>query len=376
MPSYNGIYFNSSDGHTLGVEVELQILNSNTLEMAPGAPLFLKAFASNPHIKEELLDSILEINTQICRNIHETREDLRTTLTDILNFAEEHDYSILSMGTHPFSNWKDQQVAANPRYDDLISRMQWPLRKLLITGVHVHIGVDSGEKAIAVTNGLTRYIPHLIALSANSPFHDGELTGLASTRNKIFEGLPTAGLPQNLRNYSEFQKFMRTLKKAHSIESIREVWWDVRPHPSFGTVEIRVMDSMSKLEDIVRLAAYCQCLVAGISSHYDNGTQLPLLDNWVLLENKWRAIRYGLEAEIITDDETLKPIKTVISNTVERLMPIAEKLECQHEMQDILLNLEQEIPAYSRQIELYQENPDLKEILKEFVNMFKTSVLQ
>ena len=165
------------------------------------------------------------------------------------------------MPIHPFSRVSEQSVTQNKRYLDFLDRMQWPLRRLLITGIHVHVGVNTGEMAIAVVNGMRRYIPYLIALSANSPYFEGEETGLASTRTKIFQSLPNTGIPIDLTNYSEFQKLMRTLIQANSIESIREIWWDVRPHPGYGTVEIRVCDSIPDLQVIEDLAALIQALV-------------------------------------------------------------------------------------------------------------------
>jgi glutamate---cysteine ligase / carboxylate-amine ligase len=375
MPN-NRIFFNSSPNPTIGVELELQTVDKNTFELVSGAPQILNKFENDPRIKEELLNSILEINTNICKNTDEVRNDLRDTLIKVLKCSDENNLGILSMGTHPFSRWSAQTISNNPRYHNLIERMQWPLRRLLITGVHVHIGVDSGEKAIAVTNGLTRYIPHFIGLSANSPIHDSEITGLASTRTKIFESMPTAGLPANLRNYSEFQKFMRTLQKAHTIESIREVWWDIRPHPMFGTVEVRLFDSVPSLEEIVRLSAFTQCLVVAISNHYNMGTQLPILDHWLVQENKWRATRYGLEADIIIDENgTQVSLKSSIIDTIETIMPIAYELNCQDELKGILNQLENEVPAYRRQLDIYNLNHDLKEVLNEFVILFKESVL-
>ena len=373
--SDNRIYFNSSNSPTIGVELELQILDKNTFELVPGAPKILEDFKDDPRIKEELLNSIIEINTNICNNTDEVRADLKESLSKVYKSAEKHGYKLLSMGTHPFSRWNEQTISSNPRYNNLIERMQWPLRRLLITGVHVHIGVDSGEKAIAVTNGLTRYIPHFIGLSANSPIHDSEITGLASTRTKIFESMPTAGLPESLRNYSEFQKFMRTLQKAHTIESIREVWWDIRPHPLFGTVEIRLFDSVPTLNQILQLSAFSQCLVVAISNHYNIGTQLPLLDHWIVQENKWRATRYGLEADIIIDENgTQISLKSAIIETIETIMPIAIELRCQDALKSILIQLEEEIPPYLKQLDMYNQNNDFKDILSNFVNTFKESI--
>ncbi|MAJ44000.1 MAG: glutamate--cysteine ligase [Candidatus Marinimicrobia bacterium] len=371
----NRIFFNSSSLPTIGVELELQILDKDSYELVSGAPKILEDYNEDPRIKEELLDSIIEINTNICKNVKEVNSDLKETLSKVYKSADKYGFEILSMGTHPFSRWNEQSISSNPRYHNLIDRMQWPLRRLLITGVHVHIGVDSGEKAIAITNGLTRYIPHFIGLSANSPIHDGEITGLASTRTKIFESMPTAGLPESLRNYSEFQKFMRTLQKANTIESIREVWWDIRPHPMFGTVEIRLFDSVPSLKQISQLSAFTQCLVVAISNHYNMGTQLPLLDPWIIQENKWRATRYGLEADIIIDENgTQISLKSEIIATIERIMPIASKLECKEYLTSLLNQLNNEVPPYKKQLDLYNIDNDYKNVIHYFVKMFRESV--
>lgn len=367
------ILFNGSPAPTIGVEVELQILDNETFELASGAQKILSEFKDCIHVKEELLDSIIEINTGICNNIDEVISDLTEYIERASIVAERNGYNLASIATHPFSKWKDQSVTQSDRYLHFLDRMQWPLRRLLITGVHVHIGVESGEKAIAITNGLTRYIPMMIGLSANSPFFGGECTGLASTRTKIFEGLPTAGLPPLFKNYSEFQKFMRTLQKAKSIDSIREVWWDIRPHPGFGTVEVRVFDSLPSIPEMANIAALTQCLVVEISGDYDDGTQLPLLDSWVLRENKWRATRYGLDADLIVDGiGHQQSLKSFILETLHRLMPIAKDLECQSQLSALAIIVENDDAPYQRQIKAFQQNDDFTHILKNAIVELKT----
>jgi carboxylate-amine ligase len=367
------ILFNGSPTPTIGVEVELQILDNETFELASGAQNILSEFKDCIHVKEELLDSIIEINTGICNNIDEVISDLTDYIQRASIVAERNGYNLASIATHPFSKWNDQSVTQNDRYLHFLDRMQWPLRRLLITGVHVHIGVESGEKAIAISNGLTRYIPMMIGLSANSPFFGGECTGLASTRTKIFEGLPTAGLPPLFKNYSEFQKFMRTLQKAKSIDSIREVWWDIRPHPGFGTVEVRVFDSLPSIPEMANIAALTQCLVVEISGDYDDGTQLPLLDSWVLRENKWRATRYGLDADLIVDGiGHQQSLKSFILETLHRLMPIAKDLECESQLSALAIIVENDDAPYQRQIKAFQQNDDFTHILKNAIVELKT----
>ena len=363
------IYFNHSPKPTIGVEAELFTINKNSFDLCPGAPLILKEFPESAHVKEELLECIIEVNTDICDNISEVRTDLTSRISEVQQIAEKQNMALISMGTHPFARWKDQTITESGRYINFLERMQWPVRRLIISGLHVHIGVESGEKAIAITNGMTRYIPLLIGLSANSPYFGSELTGLASTRTKIFEGLPTAGLPPFLKNYSEFQKFMRTLQKANSIQSIREVWWDIRPHPGFGTVEIRVCDAVPSVDEMVNLAALIQCLVVGLSNFYDDGAQLPILDPWVIQENKWRATRYGIDADIIVDEGgSLQSLKGAILETIDKILPIAENLGCRNELIQLGDIVDNNQAPYQRQILHYNKNKEYSDIISSTIN--------
>ncbi|NQU68313.1 MAG: glutamate--cysteine ligase [Candidatus Marinimicrobia bacterium] len=369
------IYFNNSPDPTIGVEVELFVLDADTLELAPGAPTILNNFPDSLHVKEELLDSIVEVNTKICRDVSEVREDLRTRFCEVIKVAEDNGFQLMGMGMHPRARWIDQTITDKERYLQLVDKLQWPVRRLLISGVHVHVGVDSGEKAIAITNGLTRYIPHMIGLSANTPFEYGELTGLASTRTKLFDSMPTTGIPPEMINYSQFQKFMRTLIRAKSISSIREVWWDIRPHPGFGTVEIRVYDCVSSLEEIVNLAAFTQALVTGLSNHYDDGSQLPILDRWVIKDNKWRATRYGSDADYIVDVMgNQQTLKSVILDTIDKILPVGKDLGCGTELLNLAYQVENDNAPYKRQIRLYEKTHDLNSVISNAVHALKESI--
>ena len=369
------IYFHNSSKATIGVEAELYTVSKENYNLCSGAPTILDYFSEDIHVKEELLECIVEVNTGICNNVNEVREDLSNKIYKVRKKAEEYGIALVSMGTHPFALWKDQTITPSQRYISFLQRMQWPVKRLIISGLHVHIGVESGEKAIAITNGLTRYIPMLIGLSANSPYFMGEDTGLASSRTKIFEGLPTAGLPPVLKNYSEFQKFMRTLQKANTIQSIREVWWDIRPHPGFGTVEIRVCDAVPTIEEMVNLAALIQCLVKGLSNHYDAGSQLELLDSWIINENKWRATRFGLDAEIIIDGEgNLQSLKKFIMDTINKLLPISIDLECKNELSCLGDIVENNNVPYNRQINEYNKNNDYTDIIQLYIQELEKTV--
>ena len=330
------IPFNASPNPTLGVEVELQIIDPVTCNLKQGSTQLLDRLGDHPKIKQELTQSTIEVITGVCDDVAHTTRDLAASMQELYDLGDELGMSFAAAGTHPFGQWRDQKVFPNDRYQHLVDRIQWPARRLLIYGLHVHVGVNSGEKAIAVMNGLTTYLPHLLSLSASSPFIDFEDTGLASARTKIFEGMPTAGLPYRLSNYGEFQRFMNTLVRAGAIETIREIWWDIRPHPGFGTLEIRVCDSPSTLREIAALTALVQCLVVVLGDRYDAGVPNTILKPWIVRENKWRATRFGLDANVICDnDGDSAPLRESLPRLVDDLTPVAERLGCSEQLAEI-----------------------------------------
>jgi carboxylate-amine ligase len=275
-------------------------------------------------------------------------------------------------GTHPFSDWAKQQISPNPRYERLVEEMQWLARRLQIFGIHVHVGVQSAEKAIAIANTLQTYIPHFLALSASSPYWMGADTGLASSRSKVFESLPTAGLPYQLSGWSEFEDFMETLVSAKAIESIREVWWDIRPHPNFGTIEFRICDGMPTMSEIITAAALSQCLVEWLDSLFERGYKLPVPRRWVVTENKWRAARYGRDAEIIADEHgTLVPMREAIGLLVDELMPIARRLGCEDEAAHALTIME-DGPSYVRQRSVVAGGGTLVDVVDSLIDELAT----
>jgi carboxylate-amine ligase len=209
-------------------------------------------------------------------------------------------------------------------------------RQLQIFGVHVHVGVRSPDKAMPIVNALLSYLPHFLALSASSPYWIGCDTGLASYRSKVFEALPTAGLPYQLSGWNDFERYMEVLISTRAIESIREVWWDIRPHPGFGTVELRICDGLPTLDEIAAVAAISQCLVEQFDQQLDRGYSLPQPRAWVVRENKWRAARYGLDAEIVVDAKgTVQPVRKAILDLVEDLTPVARRLGCVDELASV-----------------------------------------
>ncbi len=369
------LVFNGSDGPTLGVEIELQVVDeSGALVTDTAASKILAELDHDPSFKHELLECTVEVITGICPTVEAVSGDLKAKLERVIEVSERLGYRVLCSGTHPFSSWTDQRVSPDPRYHELIDRCQWTARRLLIFGVHNHVGVGSGEEAIAIANSLAVFIPHFLALSASSPFWQGRDTGLASARAKIFESLPTAGLPYQLENWGEFQRFMRTLVGAGTIKSIREVWWDVRPHPRFGTLELRISDGIPTLEELCSSVALAQALVVWLSDRYNSGHELPRHQAWTIRENKWRAGRYGLDAEIIRDEEgNLISLRRSIADLVARLEPTAERLGCLEELHGVKRILDRGTSAV-RQREVHAQKGDLGAVVDALVEEMKEGV--
>jgi glutamate---cysteine ligase / carboxylate-amine ligase len=332
------IDFSSSERSSLGVEWELELVDLSTRQLASAAPEILAAIApaggaEHPKAKPELLQCCVEVITGICGSAAEVRADLANTVAEVLAAAAARNLGVMCSGTHPMTDWASQRISDNPRYHDLVERNQWVARQLQIFGVHVHVGVRAREKAMPILNALLSYLPHFLALSCSSPYWIGSDTGLASYRSKVFEALPTAGLPYQLSGWDDFERYMELLITTRAIESVREVWWDIRPHPNFGTVELRICDGLPTLDEITMVAAIAQCLVEQFDQQLDRGYSLPEPRAWVVRENKWRAARYGLEAEIIVDARgTVRPVRESIRELVEDLTPVARRLGCADEL--------------------------------------------
>jgi carboxylate-amine ligase len=373
-----GIEFKPSERSSLGVEVELQIVDRDTRHLVSAASPILADVGrshpngSHPKAKHELFECTVEIITGICHTVAEAKEDLQRTLKEVADAAGERGLALICAGSHPFSDWHDQQLSPSPRYASLVNEMQWVARRLQIFGIHYHVGVRSAEKAIAIANTLRGYVPHFLALSASSPFWAGRDTGLASSRSPVFENLPTAGLPYVLAGWEEFEEFMRTLLAAGAISSIREVWWDIRPHPDFGTVELRICDGIPTLREVSALAALAQCTVEWLDTLLDRGYSLPVPRDWTVRQNKWRAARHGLEASLISDDQgTQVPLRQAIEELVEELMPVAGRLDCVDELHVVHQILDHG-PSYVRQRRILDEGGTLPEVVDALAAELRT----
>ncbi len=329
------IPFSSSPTSSLGVEWELELVDTQTRQLLGGASEILGELSpgrEHPKAKHELLESTIEVITGVCSTVGQAEKDLADTIAELVPLAGKRGLALMCSGTHPLTDWQTQQISPDPRYAKLIDDMQWLARRLQIFGVHVHVGVRSPDKAIAIVNALTAYIPHLLALSASSPYWKGSDTGLASSRSKVFEALPTAGLPYQLSGWEQFEGYMDTLISTGTIASIKEVWWDIRPHPTYGTVELRVCDGLPTLHEVGMVAAISQCLVETFDREIDRGYTLPTPKGWVVRENKWRAARHGMSAEIITEDGRVRPVRDAIADLVHEMRPTAQRLGCEAQL--------------------------------------------
>lgn len=367
------IPFNPSTGPTLGVEWELELVDPVSRELTSRAVEILDAIKpdghdEHPRAKHELLQSCIEVITGICSTVGEATGQLADTIADVRGVANELGVELMCSGTHPISDFREQDISPKQRYLELIDTMQYLARRMAIFGVHVHVGVTDRNKVVPIVNALTQYVPHFLAFSASSPFWIGEDTGLASYRSKIFEALPTAGLPYQLDSWDEFEMYMETLIETKTIDTIREVWWDIRPHPNFGTIELRICDGLPSLEEIGAVTALSQCLVTMLDREIDRGYQLPKPKQWLVRENKWRAARFGMDAEIVVDNiRTLRPVRDALLGLVEELMPTAKRLGCESELGSIESIIDKGA-SYQRQRAAYAETGQLTDVVDLLVH--------
>ncbi len=354
--------FTRNDRPSIGVEIELQLVDENSFALRPAIEAVLAKLPEDLHrcVKPELMQSYLEINTGVCDTVHDVGQDLSRTLDALERVTDSEGLKLLWAATHPFSRWEDQEITVNDRYFLLVDLMQDVARRLVTFGLHVHIGVDSGDKAVMICDRMLRHLPLLLALSSNSPFWNGRHTGLASSRSKIMEDLPTAGLPHQMRNWSEYVWLINHLMDTGFINTIREIWWDIRPHHNFGTVEIRVCDVPANLKQVLALTALVQCLVTAIDRQIDEGTYFAEYHPMMVQQNKWRATRYGSEAKLVDSDSyRQRSVEDTTRSLIERLSPIADELQCSKELH-WAENLPRETGS-RQQIHIFESPADIPE---------------
>jgi glutamate---cysteine ligase / carboxylate-amine ligase len=352
--------------YSIGIEEELMILDAETFELVNAIEALLEP-APLGEIKPELMESVLEISTDPCATVTEAGQQLRALRSQVTETAAGKNLAIGSAGTHPFAMWEDQRIVARPRYRDLISALRFVARQELIFGMHVHVGVDDPDKAIHVANGMRVHIPVLLGLSANSPFWRAATTGMASTRTPIFRAFPRVGIPPTYDDWEDYERRIEFMITAGVIADYTYLWHDVRPHPSFGTVEIRVMDSQTHIEHSLGLAALVQGLVRELSEHFDAGKRLSQYPFEMLDENKWLAARHGLEGELVDLPSSDRvPTRALARRLLDRTREHCADLGTLSDLEAVEDLLTRGNGA-ARQVVVYEANHDLREVVAEIV---------
>ena len=363
--------FVSSPGPTLGVELELNLVDAQTLALRSGVAPILESLPPELHgsVKPELFQCYLEINTAICRDVAAVQRDLTAKIKVVEQLARNQGMRLYWGGTHPFSRWQDQEVTPDERYLGLVDLLQETARRLVTFGLHVHVGLDSGDMAIMICDRILPHLPMLLALSVNSPFWQGRNTGLHSHRIKIMETLPTSGLPPLMRNWSEYTWLLNQMIETGFIKTVREIWWDVRPHHNFGTIEVRICDMPPSLHHVLGLTALIQCLVHDLSEEIDRGTYQNNCHPFLIRQNKWRACRYGMEASLV-DPETFQsiPVRKVVHRLLDRLQDRALELGCSSQLA-IVRELADRPTGSVLQLEAYRQTGDLAEVIRRMLRL-------
>lgn len=365
--------FHTSEPLTLGVEVELQVIDAESRDLVPRAPQILERLGGpQPRVRPELFQAMLEVTTGICHTTADVRRDLADVFRVVDTAARDLGLRLASAGSHPFARHRERLVYPAERYEGLIDRNRWVARRLMVFGVHVHVGMPSGDAALALINGLLAYLPHLLALSASSPFWQGSDTGLASSRITVFEALPTAGHPCTFRDWCDFERVYDAMVASGAITSIKDIWWDVRPHPDFGTVEIRICDGLPTLRETVALVGLVHSLCAWLTERHAAGAPHPPLAMWVLRENKWRASRWGLEADVVLSAEgRTRSIRDDLADLLGQLAPAAERVGASAALADVTTMLDRP-PSYERQRHLFARHGELLPVADALITEFAT----
>lgn len=376
------ISFANSPQSTLGVEWELALVDRETCELTSRAQEVLDLIehqqpslldtSSGAHVTGEFLDNTLELVTGVTTTVSAAVQQLEEAVSELRAITDQLGIDLFSAGTHPFSRSLDQPIASKDRYQKMLDRTQYWGRQMMIYGVHVHTGINQRDKALPVLNGLSNFYPHLLALSASSPFWEGSDTGYVSQRALMFQQLPTAGLPFSFNSWEEYEEFLNDLMTTGVIDDPSENRWDIRPVAHFGTIEMRVCDGLPSLNDIAGIVAFEQCLVESLSRDYEAGSLVEPLKPWHMQENKWRAARYGLDAIIIKDNDNQELLVTDdISRLLEKLAPIAEELDCVADLAQVKRMIKDGGSAAQLRKVAAESDQDLKAVVRYLVERGK-----
>jgi glutamate---cysteine ligase / carboxylate-amine ligase len=369
--------FGTSDPYTLGVEEEYMLLDGETFDLVQHIETVLAAVSGHElesRVGAELMQSVLEIATPVCRDVAEVQRELSKLRSYVTEVASAKGMRVGSAGTHPFSLFERQRITARDRYRNLVDQMQYIARRELIFGMHVHVAVDDADKAIKVVNGLLPQLGPLLALSASSPFWRGEPTGLASSRQMVFAAFPRSGPPPRFRDYADYADVVGQLERTGCIADYTQIWWDIRLHPRLGTIEIRICDAVTRLDDAVAITAYCQALVKQLCERHDEGEEIPSYHRILTTENKWLAARYGLEAPVMdlaSGRRNRIPVAQVVRRTLRDIEPHARELGSERELEGIGEILARGNSS-DRQLRIFNANRDIAEVVEEIAAATET----
>jgi carboxylate-amine ligase len=367
--------FTSNDHPSLGIELELALVDARHMGLRSAIDEVLAALPveAADRAKGEFLRCYVELDTGVCREVAEAGRDLARTIEAVQAAADCAGVALWWGGTHPFSLWRDQEITPDPRYLELAEEYQEVVRRPVTFGLHIHVGVPSGDAAIAATNRLAEHLPILLALSANSPFWQGRATGLHSHRIDLLEAIPTGGLPPALRGWGEYLELIESFMRSEFIRSAKEIWWDVRPNPRYGTIEVRICDTPADLGTVLALTALTQCLVAEPGSSRAQCAAPSEARGLAIRQNRWLARRHGFGARLADiETGTLAPARELARRLVDRLMPTAESLGCATELAGVA-DLAQTPSGAERQLETLERTGDLAEVVRRGLEAARVS---
>jgi glutamate---cysteine ligase / carboxylate-amine ligase len=364
------------DQFTLGIEEEFQIVDPVTRELRSHVSEFLEEgkMILGEQIKPEMIQSMIEVGTGICHNIQEARADISNLRGVIASLAEKNGLRIVAASTHPISRWQDQKIFDDERYELLVRELQTVARSLLIFGLHVHVGIPDRERQIHIMNASRYFLPHILALTTSSPFWMGHNTGLKSYRSEIFKQFPRTDIPDHFDSYPGFQRYVELLVKTGCINDGKKIWWDCRPHPVFPTLEFRICDIPTRVDDTVAIAALFQAIVAKLTRLIEKNLGFRLYRRMLIQENKWRAVRWGLEGKMIDFGKQKEvPTRDLVLELLDFVDDVLDDLGSRKEVEHIHTILERGTSA-EEQLRVYAETNDLKPVVDRLMELTMENV--
>jgi glutamate---cysteine ligase / carboxylate-amine ligase len=363
---------------TIGVEEEFQIIDPETLELRSHVVQLISAAASRglgDLVKQEMHQSIVETGTNICNNVDELYVEMYKTRSELVSAAESTGLQVAAAGTHPFSSWIDQVISPGERYQNIVEEMGQLARSLLIFGMHIHIAMPDKQTTIDMMNMVRYFLPHLLALSTSSPFWMGRNTGLKSFRTTVFRRFPRTGIPETFESWSAYENFVNLLVKLNCIDTGKKIWWDVRPHPTYGTLEFRMFDVTTRVEEAVAIAALTQAIVVKLHRLYTGNVSWRLYRRALIEENKWRAARYGVEGKLIDfGKEEEVPVRLLMMELLELVDDVVDELGSRGAVNYVKTILDEGTSA-DRQLRVFEQTGDMKEVVRHLVRETRASAM-